>query len=140
MSDWKHELGQEYLALLEGGELGREKYRAGKIAKAEELARMAARAAPAQSPTAPAVKRTKRKTWRDVAFDYVVGVYNAGQYSTAKDLFKALQSKAGAESPFDVGTGDNRGELFVREIGKVLNSKTLENAMPEIKAAKNDLI
>lgn len=44
MTDWKHELGQEYLALLEGGELGREAYRAGQIAKAEELGRMDARA------------------------------------------------------------------------------------------------
>lgn len=95
-------------------------------------------AAPVQKPVTPApvVKRTKRKTWRDVALDYVVGVYSAEQYATAKDLFKALQNKAGAESPFDVGTGENRGNLFVRDIGKGLALGTLENAMPEIKAAK----
>ena len=54
MADWKHELGQEYLALMEGGESGRDAYRAGQIAKAEELGRMAARAAPAQSAATPA--------------------------------------------------------------------------------------
>jgi hypothetical protein len=51
MSNWKHELGQEHLAFLEGGELGREVYRAGRIAKAEELGRIAARATPVPAST-----------------------------------------------------------------------------------------
>lgn len=53
MKNWKQTLAEETLAFLEGGELGREAYRAGQIAKAEELGRMAARTAPEQSPAKP---------------------------------------------------------------------------------------
>lgn len=84
---------------------------------------------PAQKP-----RRTKRLTWEDVALTYVVGIYKAGQYAKAKDFYQALKNKAGPDSPFDVGTGENRGSLFVREINRVLILKTLENAMPRIRS------
>ncbi len=91
---------------------------------------------PQAAPVVKVVKRTKRNTWRDVALDYMTRVYREGQYATAKDFFDALMKKAGTDSPFDVGVGANRGNLFVRDIGKGLPLKTLENAMPEIRAAQ----
>lgn len=39
MSNWKKNLAEETLAFLDGGELARKAYRAGKIAEAQELAR-----------------------------------------------------------------------------------------------------
>lgn len=81
-------------------------------------------------------KQTKRKTWRDVAMMYVVGVYKTGQYANAKAFYKALHAKAGAgDSPFEKGTGENYGLLFVQAISKPLHWKTLENAMQEVRQA-----
>jgi hypothetical protein len=65
MSDWKYELGQEYLALLEGGELGREAYRAEQIAKAEERGRIAARTVPV--PESSKTRPVQRGTAQDAA-------------------------------------------------------------------------
>jgi hypothetical protein len=42
MADWKYDLGQEYWALYEGGELGRKVYLAGKLAEAEERGKIEA--------------------------------------------------------------------------------------------------
>jgi len=82
------------------------------------------------------VASTKRQTWRDVAMEYVVGVYKAGQYATTKHFYKALLDKAGTDdSPFQKGTGENSGSLFVQVISKPLSLKTLENAMPKIRQA-----
>lgn len=81
----------------------------------------------------PASKRTrKRRTWRDVAMPYVVETYRAGKYKTAHVFYVALVNKAGLEnSPFTL----HDRELFMTDIGKPLAEKTIENAMPEIKAA-----
>jgi hypothetical protein len=79
---------------------------------------------------------TRRLTWFDVCFVYLVETFKAGQYSTAKAFYKALESKAGMTgSPFDKGSGQNAGSLFVRDIGKPLALKTLENAMPKLREA-----
>lgn len=86
--------------------------------------------APELTPATPAhvVKpKTKRRTWRDVSAHYIVEVMRAGQYATAKDLYRALEAKAGPNSPFNKGTGDNRGSLFVREIARPLSMKTVQN-------------
>lgn len=82
------------------------------------------------------VKRTKRVSWQDVALPYLFDTFQSGQYATAKDFYQALKNKVGTGSPFDLGTGANRGSLFVREIGKPLHLKTLENYMPKIRSAK----
>ncbi len=81
----------------------------------------------------PARKRpSKRRTWRDVAMPYVVETYRAGKYKTAHVFYVALVNKAGLEnSPFTL----HDRELFMTDIGKSLAEKTIENAMPEIKAA-----
>lgn len=103
--------------------------------------------APAQSPATPgpvtvgnlpdAVERTqvKRRTWRDVAWLYVVETFKAGQYSTAKDFYRALENRAGTNgSPFDKGTGVNSHSLYVREMSETVTLKTIQNAWAEIKA------
>ena len=71
--------------------------------------------------------KAKRRTWWDVSIPYIVEVMRAGRYTTAKELYRALESKAGANSPFDKGTGDNRGSLFVRDIAESLSLKTVQN-------------
>lgn len=71
--------------------------------------------------------KAKRRTWKDVSASYIVEVMRAGRYTTAKELYRALESKAGANSPFDKGTGDNRGSLFVRDIAESLSLKTVQN-------------
>lgn len=77
---------------------------------------------------APLVKpKEKRRTWLDVSSAYIVKVMQAGQYATCKELYRALEAKAGPDSPFDKGTGANRGSLFVREIAGVLELKTVQN-------------
>lgn len=80
-------------------------------------------------------KPRKRRTWQDVAMPYVLDVYKSGQYSTAKALFNALEQKAGKDSPFDKGTGENRGKLFVREVNETLSLRTFQNLWVTIKSA-----
>lgn len=77
--------------------------------------------------------RTKRLTWLDVAGPYTADVMRAGQYATAKHLFKALEERAGPSSPFDKGTGDNRGSLFVRDTSKPLALKTVQNNFDKLR-------
>ena len=77
---------------------------------------------------APVMKtKAKRRTWWDVSSPFVVEVMRAGQYATCKELYRALEAKAGPDSPFDKGTGVNRGSLFVREIARALDVKTVQN-------------
>lgn len=81
--------------------------------------------------------QVKHRTWRDVAWPYVVETFKASQYSTAKDFYRALENKAGANgSPFDKGTGVNLHSLYVREISETVMLKTIQNAWPEIKASR----
>lgn len=76
----------------------------------------------------------KRRTWRDVAWPYMVSVFKSGQYATAKEFYRALETKAGVDSPFESGTGPNRGSLFVRETSEKLTLKTVQNtAWPQLK-------
>ena len=76
----------------------------------------------------------KRRTLWDVATPYLVEIIRAGQYGNAKRLFKSLEAKAGPDSPFDKGIGDNRGSLFVREICEPMALKTLQNNWQKLMA------
>lgn len=107
--------------------------------------------APAQNTTTPAPMvavgddlaplKQKRRTWRDVALPYMVEVFKAAQYTTAKEFYRALEKKAGAGSPFDRGTGPNSDSLFVREISEKLTLKTVQNvAWPQLKKTDNGLL
>ena len=89
---------------------------------------------PAPVVQAPERKRKHRTLW-DVVTPYIVEVMQAGQYATAKELFNALEAKAGAGSPFDKGQGNNRYSLFAREISKPMAMKTLQTRWPVLKAA-----
>lgn len=72
--------------------------------------------------------KVKRQTWQDVALPYMVEFVKKGQYKTAKEFFKALGNSAGtADSPFVLGTGDNKGSLFVPEAGQTVTLKTIQN-------------
>lgn len=74
-----------------------------------------------------------RRTWWEVSSAYIAQVMKAGQYGTAKELYRALEAKTGEDSPFDKGTGDNRGSLFVREIAQPLALKTIQNRFKELR-------
>lgn len=85
-------------------------------------------AAPAQRAETPVAQaKARRRTWRDVSSAYIVEIMRAGQYATAKELYRALEGKAGPESPFDKGVGPYRGSLFVREIAQPVSIKTIQN-------------
>ncbi|MBU6257282.1 MAG: hypothetical protein KGO01_02515 [Burkholderiales bacterium] len=80
--------------------------------------------------------RQPRKTWRDVAWDYMAGRVRAGRFATAVELNHALHEDAGSDSsPFDKGIGHHRGSLWVREIGKPLTLKTIQNHWAELQDA-----
>lgn len=77
---------------------------------------------------------TKDRNWWSIARSYIVEVMRAGQYGTAKDVFRALESKVGEpDSPFELGTGNNRGSLYIPEIGQTLALKTFQNKFKELR-------
>jgi hypothetical protein len=79
----------------------------------------------------------KNKNWKDIVFPYVIKTFQAGQFATAKLLFKKLELGAGVEdSPFEKGTGTHVGSLFIREINQPLALKTFQNAWNEIKSKR----
>jgi len=92
---------------------------------------------PSAAPVVTPNKHTiKRRTWRDVALPYVVATFKTGNFTTAKALYAAIDKRAGTDSPFERGTGDNRGTLVVRELSKTVSIKTMQNAWAEIKAQR----
>lgn len=74
-----------------------------------------------------------RRTWLDSCGDHVVDTQRVGRYGTAKDLFKALEGAARAgHGPFEVGQGQQRGYLVIKETRKTVTFKTLQNRWAEI--------
>lgn len=86
-------------------------------------------------PKAAPVMNTKAKsrTWWEISSAYIVEVMQAGQYATAKELYRTLEAKAGPNAPFDKGTGASLGSLFVREIAQPLSLKTVQNNWPALR-------
>lgn len=66
-------------------------------------------------------------SWLCETRNYIAGVMSDGKYGTAKELYKALETKAGPESPFEKGTDSNRDKLFVRAIHCHISVKTMQN-------------
>jgi hypothetical protein len=93
--------------------------------------------APLAVPTAVSkVAKQPRKTWRDVAWKYIVNRMRAGKFPTAVELNYALHNEAGGDgSPFEKGEGQHRGSLWVSEISRPLALKTIQNHWKELKAA-----
>lgn len=79
--------------------------------------------------------RVKRRSWWVVASPYIVEIMQTGQYATVKELYKTLVAKAGSGSPFDKGIGNNRSDLFVRELATPLSLKTLQNSWRKLRDA-----
>ena len=69
----------------------------------------------------------KLPAWLDVTGNYIAGIMKDRQIVSAKVLYRALEAKAGPESPFDKGTGHNLGSLYVREISATVRLKTMQN-------------
>jgi hypothetical protein len=91
--------------------------------------------AQSQTQAAPESATTQRRTLWDVVTPYIVETMQAGQYVSAKELFKALEKKSGPDSPFEKGEGNNRAGLFVREASQTLSLKTLQNNWPKLMTA-----
>ena len=71
-----------------------------------------------------------RMGWQQTAaFEHVVNVYASIAPATAKQLCAELKKSAIG----DTALGVRRGGLFVRETGKALNDKTIENSLPTIR-------
>jgi hypothetical protein len=86
----------------------------------------------------PVVKPSpvRRKTWKDVAWPYMVDKLRAGRFATAVALNHALHEEAGSPgSPFDKGEGQHRGSLWVRAISAPLAVKTIQNSWAELQRA-----
>lgn len=90
----------------------------------------AAQVSPVEEPVPPA----KRSSLWDAVTPYIVETMRAGQFATAKLLFNALEATVGEGSPFEKGTGDNRGSLYVRDLSAPLALKTLQNKWQELLA------
>ncbi|MDZ4162255.1 MAG: hypothetical protein U1D28_10285 [Burkholderiales bacterium] len=80
----------------------------------------------------PPRKRYRRLGWRQTpAFDHVVSTFARIAPASHKELCVALKKAATGVSPLGV----KRESLFIRETGKALADKTIENAMPAIRKA-----
>jgi hypothetical protein len=94
-----------------------------------------ARALKPEPQTAPATPGEKSiPKWLSVTSDYIAGLMKEGRYGKAKELFNALEAKVGTDSPFEKGTGQNRGRLYVREIAATVSLKTMQNNWSEIRS------
>jgi hypothetical protein len=99
--------------------------------------------APAQTVTSVPLKpasdgpekssRTKRLTWRDESEAYLERTFKELQCPTVKVFFRALMSKAGADSPYDKGVGHTFGSLFARKPGVKVTEKMIEGFVTDLR-------
>lgn len=75
-------------------------------------------------------------TWLDGVRDYVVTVQQQERCKSAKEFFAALERLTSEEgSPFEKGTGADRGKLVIRATRAAVAEKTLSNRWKEIREA-----
>lgn len=86
------------------------------------------------APTKPRNSPRPRRTWRDVAKPYMLEVLRSGKFASAAEFERELRNRAGSQgSPFDKGTDLHRGTLWVRELGKPLSLKAIQNNWGKLK-------
>jgi hypothetical protein len=79
------------------------------------------------TPRPVVVTTAKRPGWFEHSNLYIVDVLRTGQFATCKELYSALYTRAGPDTPFEKGTATNRGSLYVRDIASTLSLKTVQN-------------
>lgn len=78
-------------------------------------------------------KRCAKETLEDYLMPYIVEVFRSGTYRSAKELYKALVSKAGSDnSPFKAGTG-RVDDLYVTKRGQTLADTTLNKWIARVR-------
>lgn len=81
-------------------------------------------------------QRSRKRTtdsWWELSKEYIAQTFAQGKHASMRSLFRALLLKAGQESPFDKGIGDERGKLYHEETGKHIAERTLGNKGSEIR-------
>lgn len=82
-----------------------------------------------------AKRRTKKLSIETVALDYMRKEYEAGQFESAAKFHKHLIKTAGvADSPFEMGTGNNGRKLFCPAASSFYDLGTLGKLWPKIRA------
>lgn len=95
----------------------------------------APQASPEPVQAAPA-GRARVKGWRQLALPYMAKIWRSDRFGTVKAYCKAIEDRAGEhDSPFV----KIRGGLVLKETGKPLSWKTIENSKGEIMAAAASL-
>ena len=80
-----------------------------------------------KAPTVPEPPAS-RSTWREAVMPFIAEVQRVGRHGTAKELFRALETKANSlDSPFALGAGNNRNKLVVTEFNQAVSLKTFQN-------------
>jgi hypothetical protein len=87
--------------------------------------------------TPPAPAKDGPKTWKSLAWLYMVAKLKAGNFATAKALDGNLLATTNeVDSPFERGQGpENRGSLVLRATGKKLDLKTIQNNWQALREA-----
>lgn len=130
-------------------EIGRLKARAESESSRQSVSRVQLRLVPSSEPetggrqktptsTAEQPGGTATKGWWALAGQHIVETQKAGRFTTAKELYRALEADVGSPaSPFVMGEGIHRGELIVAQINQPLALKTVQNNWAKIKSASN---
>ena len=95
----------------------------------------ATQASPEPVQAAPA-KKARSKGWRQLALPYMAKIWRSDRFGTVKAYCKAIEERTNEnDSPFV----KSRGELVLKETGRPLSWKTIENSIGEIRAAAASL-
>ncbi len=92
---------------------------------------------PQAAPVATDAKpvKTPPPNWLVKESEYIANTWRNGRFTTAKDLYNALFSKAGIDgSPFKRGTGNNRDSIVYMVDATSISLKTFQNNWSAIKA------
>jgi hypothetical protein len=94
-----------------------------------------------EMPSAVAFKKElgSSRGWFETHGEYVIEIQRVNKCSKVKDLYAALVNAARAgDSPFEIGSGENRGALVIKSNKKTLAFKTLANKWSDIRMMAHD--